>query len=120
MSSPCPGAIKLGDASVESETDRFHVGLLVSNQSHGSKLLLGAVWMDAGPAPVSWSAARGVHETYHLQRGQLEVSWEGEHNGRAVLLPGDSFYFPPEHEYTLRNVGEEQVFLIYAVTPAPR
>jgi mannose-6-phosphate isomerase-like protein (cupin superfamily) len=113
-----PHRIAVADVPLESETPGFHVAVLVDRRD-GSKLLTGIVRMEVGEESIAWTPSGDIHETYFVELGRLEIRWEGPTTGTEVVGPQEAFYFPPEHSYALRNVGEEQIRLIYSLVPSP-
>lgn len=97
----------------------FRVGVAIDAASHGSPLLLGLAWIRPGTERVSWQAEADAHETYYIQQGRIMVAWEGENAGEIEIGPGDSFYFPPGRTYSVENVGDDEVILVWSVTPSP-
>lgn len=100
--------------------DGFRIGTLIDATSHDSPLLLGLAWIEPATEVVWWSADERTHETYYLVSGRLRVIWEGEQPGEALLEPEDSFYFPPARRYGVENVGPDQVFIVWSLTPSER
>jgi mannose-6-phosphate isomerase-like protein (cupin superfamily) len=116
-----PAKVALKDARVREETEDggFKVGIVIDRVSHGSPLLLGLEWIEPGTEAVSWHANENTHETYYVVRGQVQVSWDGRDAGTEVVRAEDSFYFPPGRRYTAETIGDEQAFIIWALTPSP-
>jgi mannose-6-phosphate isomerase-like protein (cupin superfamily) len=115
-----PARIPLAQMQVESETPSFRVARLVERGQAGSELVLGLCWMDPDGDAVSWSADAETHEAYFVIAGSVRVRWNGPGAGNEELGPQDAFFFPPAFDYTIENVGTEQAFLVWALTPAPR
>jgi len=104
---------------VETADGGFEVGIVIDQESHGSPLLLGLEWVQAGTEVVSWTADERTHETYYVERGRLQIRWEGSQAGEATIGPTDSFYFPPGLTYSVENVGEDDAFVVWSLVPAP-
>jgi dimethylamine/trimethylamine dehydrogenase len=69
---------------------------------------------------ISPEGARGHLIEYPAQErtwpaGAIVLATEGE----IEIGPGDSFYFPPGRVYSVENVGDDEVFLIWSVIPSP-
>lgn len=103
----------------ETSDGGFEVGIVIDRESHGSPLLLGLEWVRPGTEVVSWTADAETHETYYVERGRIRIRWDGDEIGEAVLGPADCFYFPPGLTYSVENVGEEDVFVIWSLMPSP-
>jgi quercetin dioxygenase-like cupin family protein len=103
----------------ETEDGGFRVGIVIDRESHQTDLLLGLEWIDPGTEPVSWKAPDDAHETYYMNKGRLRVAWDGDDAGEEILTEGDSFYFPPARTYTLENVGDDEVFIVWSIIPSP-
>ena len=116
---PFRNALAAVAVNVETEDGRFRTAVLVDAARGGSPLLLGACWIDPGAPVVSWTADEHTHETYYVVAGRLRVSWTDADADAVELSPEDGFYFPPGRTYSLENVGEETVFLVYGMTPSP-
>jgi mannose-6-phosphate isomerase-like protein (cupin superfamily) len=112
-----PDAIRM---RTETADGGFRVGFVVDAQSHGSPLLLGLEWIRPGTELSSWEADAETHETYYVQQGRIRVSWQGDDAAEVEVGPGESFYFPPSRTYTVENVGEDEVFVIWGLTPSPQ
>lgn len=114
-----PSAVKPEEARVRYETadNGFKVAVLIDAHSHDSPLLLGLEWIKPGTEPVSWTADDVSHEVYYISQGRLKVS--SSEAPSVVLEPEDSFYFPPDHTYTIENIGDEDVFLVWSIVPSP-
>ncbi len=108
---------------VEQQDDgRYRVKWLVTREDTGGELLTAALWMEPDAQPLEWSATglmEGMQETYYVVSGRLEVTWTAETSGTVELKPGSVFFFPPGGSYAKRVIGDEQVFVIYSLTPAP-
>jgi mannose-6-phosphate isomerase-like protein (cupin superfamily) len=119
-SSP-PGRVKADALRLRTDTKDggFTVGVAIDYESHGSDILLGAAWLEPGTERTSWTADDETFEAYYLVSGSLTVEWSGSDAGIAILQPGDSFYFPPSHKYTLENAGADPVHLVWTVIPPP-
>lgn len=116
-----PGRVPPEQIRMRSETadDGFRVGVAIDAASHGTPLLLGLAWIRPGTERVSWHADADTHETYYIQQGRLLVAWDGENEGETEIGPGDSFYFPPGRVYSVENVGDDEVSLVWNVIPSP-
>lgn len=131
MSSPRPRVIPLDSVPVipaEDAPTRVRIARLVTRESCGSNLLLGACWMNPGEETNVWSfetedrTAEGetyygpVDETYFVIRGRLRLSWD---EGELEMGPNDACYLAPGWRYRLRNVGDEPAFFVYGMAPSP-
>jgi uncharacterized RmlC-like cupin family protein len=116
-----PGIVTVDDVRVRYDTDDggFKVGTAIDADSHGSPVVLGAVWIRPQSEAVTWTADRQTHEGYCVCAGTIRVRWTAHGDGEAVVGPGEYFYFPPGGTYTVTNAGEEEAFLIWTVTPSP-
>jgi mannose-6-phosphate isomerase-like protein (cupin superfamily) len=103
--------------SYDTEDQGFKVGILIDAGSHDSPLLLGLEWIKRGTEPVSWTADEKSHEVHFIVQGHLKIS--SSDGASAVLDPQDSYYFPPGRTYTVENAGDEDVFLVWSITPSP-
>jgi mannose-6-phosphate isomerase-like protein (cupin superfamily) len=107
---------------------KVRIARLITNARCGSDLLLGACWMDPGEKTNTWSSREEndvgvgdhwygpVDETYFIIRGRLRLTWD---EGVLDLQPDDAVYLAPGWTYRLENVGDEPVFFVYSMTPAP-
>jgi quercetin dioxygenase-like cupin family protein len=127
---PRPVVVPLADVAPipagEAPT-RVRIRRIVTRAEHGSELTQGVCWMDPGEQTNTWSShqtddtAPGehwygpVHETYYIVTGTLRLSWDDD---AAVLRAGDTVYLAPGWRYHLENIGEEQAFFVYNMTPA--
>jgi len=93
------------------------VGIAVDEESHGSRLVFGLEWIKAGTDRASWTANRETYEAYYVQQGTLQIAWSSPDEGETTVGPGDAFYFPPGHAYSIENVGQADVFVVWALTP---
>ena len=115
-----PSRVTAAQARMRSVTadDGFRLGTLIDATSHGSPLLLGLAWIEPGTERVTWEQDAETHETYHILRGRVTVSWEGDEPGAVVLGPEDSLYLPPGRRYHAENSGDEQVYFVWSLTPS--
>jgi mannose-6-phosphate isomerase-like protein (cupin superfamily) len=107
---------------------KVRIARLVTRDTCGSNLLLGACWMDPGEETNMWSfadddrTAEGdkwygpVDETYFVVRGRLRLTWD---EGELDIGPNDAVYLAPGWTYKLRNVGDEPAFFVYSMAPSP-
>ncbi|MBS1887544.1 MAG: cupin domain-containing protein [Actinobacteria bacterium] len=93
--------------------------MLVDAEVQGSPLVFALAWIRPSTERVSWTADDHTHETYYVKNGTLRVTWDGTDAGAATLGPSDSFYFPPGRTYSAENVGDDDVALVWAMTPSP-
>ncbi len=116
-----PGRVAASQARrrVETEDGGFEIGIVIDKESHGSPLLLGLEWIRPGTEVSTWSADPETHETYYVQSGRLRVSWSANGTGEEVLGPSDCFYFPPGGTYSVENVGEDDVLVVWSLVPSP-
>lgn len=116
-----PARVLPAEIRMRTETDDggFKVGVVIDKQSHGSPLLLGLEWIAPGTEKVSWQAPDDAHEVYYVQQGRVRVEWDGEDAGEVEVSAGESFYFPPALTYSLENVGEDEVFIVWSIVPSP-
>jgi mannose-6-phosphate isomerase-like protein (cupin superfamily) len=104
---------------IETSDGGFEVGVVIDQESHGSPLLLGLEWVKPRTEAVSWTADEKTHETYYVERGRLRIRWDGDQSGEATVGPTDSFYFPPGLTYSVENVGDDDVFVVWSLVPSP-
>ncbi len=116
-----PARVLPSEIRMRTETDDggFKVGVVIDKQSHGSPLLLGLEWIKPGTEKVSWQAPADAHEVYYVQQGRVLVGWDGESAGEVEVSAGESFYFPPALTYSLENLGNEEVFIVWSIVPSP-
>jgi hypothetical protein len=116
-----PARVSRNAARIREETSDggFKVGVVIDRSSHDSPLLLGLEWIEPGTEPVSWDADEDTYETYYVVQGCVRLSWDGPEPGAAELEAEDSFYFPPARRYTAENIGEDQAFIVWGLTPSP-
>lgn len=126
-----PKVIPLSEATVipaHEAVTKVRIARIVSRISAGSSLLQGVAWMDPGEQTNTWSSRSecdvsdgdhwygDVDETYFIISGRLRLTWD---EGYFDLGPNDSVYLAPGWRYHLENIGEEQAFFVYSMTPTP-
>ncbi len=131
MEKPRPRVVPLASVPVipaKEAPTKVRIARLVSRQSCGSGLLLGACWMDPGEETNVWSFEDEdrthpgetyygpVDETYYVIRGRLRLFWD---EGELDIGPDDAVYLAPGWRYRLCNVGEEPAFFVYSMAPSP-
>ncbi len=110
---------------------RVRIKRLITRARHGSELTQGVCVMDPGEATNLWSSAAEpdvgdgdpgadhwygpVEETYFCIRGRLKLTWD---QGEIAFGPLDSVYLAPGWHYRLENVGAEEAFFVYNMTPS--
>ncbi len=111
----------------EGAVTRVRIKRLITRARHGSELTQGVCVMDPGEATNLWSSAAEpdvgagdhwygpVEETYFCIRGRLKLTWD---QGEIAFGPLDSVYLPPGWHYRLENVGAEEAFFVYNMTPS--
>jgi hypothetical protein len=129
MTSPAPMVVPLGDVPVIPAAEavtRVRIARTITRARCGSELMQGVCWMDPGEQTNTWSSHAGddtaegdhwygpVQETYFIVRGHLRLTTDA---GAFELHDNDSVYLAPGHTYHLENVGTEQAFFVYAMTP---
>jgi|SRR5579884_491882 len=122
MTSGKPSLVR-GDqirARVDTRDGGFVVEVGVDWASHRSLVLLGSASIRCGTEPVTWQAASDAHEAYYVSEGTIRVEWMSVGAGEAVVHTGEYFYFPPGGTYTVTNVGQDDVSLVWTVSPSPR
>jgi len=95
----------------------FKVGVAIDGERHGSRLAFGVKWIRRGTERVDWRADDVTHEAYYMQQGTLRVTWADPQAGESTLRTGDCFYLPPGRDYSLQNVGDDDLVLVWAMTP---
>jgi mannose-6-phosphate isomerase-like protein (cupin superfamily) len=93
----------------------FEVRTAIDAESHGSRLELGVQRIRSGTERVSWTPDKETAEAYYLQQGSLRVTWSQPEAGECTLNPGDCMYLPGGNAYSLENVGDDDVHLVWAV-----
>ncbi len=79
-------------------------------------MVLGRRARRRAPATIGATTGRGpVEETYFCIRGRLKLTWD---QGEIAFGPLDSVYLAPGWHYRLENVGADEAFLVYNMTPA--
>lgn len=131
MSRPRPRVVPVDSVPVipaEEAPTKVRIARLVTLETCGSSLLLGACWMDPGEETNVWSfeaedrTREGekfygpVDETYFVIRGRLRLSWD---EGDLEIGPNDGVYLAPGWRYQLKNVGDEPAFFVYGMAPSP-
>jgi mannose-6-phosphate isomerase-like protein (cupin superfamily) len=116
-----PTLIRPADVRVYDDTEDggLKVGVAVDAPRSGSRLGFGLKWIRPGTERVSWTADDATHEAYFVHQGSLEITWDGEPAGVAVVSAGECFYLAPGRTYSIENVGTDEVFAIWASTPPP-
>ena len=119
----------------EGAVTRVRIKRLITRAHHGSELTQGVCVMDPGEATNLWSSATEsdvgagghggdqggdhwygpVEETYFCIRGRLKLIWD---QGEIEFGPLDSVYLAPGWHYRLENVGEDEAFFVYNMTPS--
>ena len=111
----------------EGAVTRVRIKRLITRARHGSELTQGVCVMDPGEATNLWSSAADpdvgdgdhwygpVEETYFCIRGRLKLTWD---QGEIEFGPLDSVYLAPGWHYRLENVGAEEAFFVYNMTPS--
>ncbi len=111
----------------EGAVTRVRIKRLITRARHGSELTQGVCVMDPGEATNLWSSAAEpnvdagdhwygpVEETYFCIRGKLKLTWD---QGEIEFGPLDSVYLAPGWHYRLENVGTEEAFFVYNMTPS--
>ncbi|MCZ6862678.1 MAG: hypothetical protein O7I42_20815, partial [Alphaproteobacteria bacterium] len=111
----------------EDAVTRVRIKRLITRARHGSELTQGVCVMDPGEATNLWSSAAEpdvgagdhwygpVEETYFCIRGRLKLTWD---QGEIAFGPLDSVYLAPGWRYRLENVGEDEAFFVYNMTPS--
>jgi len=129
MTRPEPMVVPLGDVPVIPAAEavtRVRIARTITRARCGSELMQGVCWMDPGERTNTWSSRADddtaqddhwygpVQETYFIVRGHLRLTTDA---GVFELHQDDSVYLAPGHTYHLENVGDEQAFFVYAMTP---
>jgi mannose-6-phosphate isomerase-like protein (cupin superfamily) len=96
----------------------LRLGIAIDGASHGSKLVFGLEWIRPGTERALWAADEETYEAYYVQSGSLRVTWSAPEVGESQLAAGDCFYFAPGHTYGIENVGEDEVVVVWAITPS--
>ena len=127
---PRPIHVKLSDVTpvdANAAPTKVRICRIITRAEHQSELTQGVCWMDPGEETNRWSshetfdASQAEHwygpvdETYYIIRGNLRLTWD---EGVFDLGPDDTVYLAPGWTYHLQNVGEEQAFFVYNMTPA--
>ena len=115
----------------EDAVTRVRIKRLITRARHGSELTQGVCVMDPGETTNLWSSAAEpdvgdgdhggdhwygpVEETYFCIRGRLKLTWD---QGEIAFGPLDSVYLAPGWHYRLENVGEDEAFFVYNMTPS--
>ena len=127
-----PQVIHLDDVPVTPAAEavtRVRIARVITRERCGSNLMLGASWLDPGEQTNLWSSRDDddmkpgdhwygpVDEVYYIIAGRLELSWD---EGTFALAPRDCVYLAPGWTYSLKNVGDDPAFFVYAMTPSPQ
>jgi mannose-6-phosphate isomerase-like protein (cupin superfamily) len=118
MSSPSRVPLVAARTRTETTDGGVKVAAPIDAGSHGSDGLLGLQWVAPGTEIVSWHAGADTHEVYHVVEGALCIRWDGEDPGSSDVSAGDSFFFPPSHQYSVENAGDQPVFVVWAMAPS--
>lgn len=133
-SDPRPTLVRLAEVTptaADEAPTKVRISRLFTRARHAANLTQGLCWMDPGERTNRWSSAPTddvapgdhwygpVEETYFVVRGNLALSWANDdESGVFELGPDDSVYLAPGWTYALENVGTEQAFFVYNMTPA--
>jgi mannose-6-phosphate isomerase-like protein (cupin superfamily) len=55
-----------------------------------------------------------VDEMFFVVRGRLRVEWD---DMAVDAGPNETIYLPPGHKYRMVNPGDEEAFIVYALSP---
>ncbi len=106
---------------------RVRIARTITRRRCGSELMQGVCWMGPGERTNEWSSRSAddtdpgdhwygpVEETYFIVRGHLRLTTD---TGTFELQENDSVYLAPGHTYRLENIGAEQAFFVYSMTPS--
>ncbi|MDX6722736.1 MAG: hypothetical protein QOD44_810 [Solirubrobacteraceae bacterium] len=126
---PEPVVVALADTPItpaDSWPENLDVANMITKGRHGSEILLGAAWMEAGQRCNPWSFKEedpgiedvthyGItHETYFVISGRLHLSWDG---GELEAGPDDAVYLAPGYDYELRCI--EKSYFLWSMSPPP-
>jgi len=126
---PEPAVVALADVPVtpaDSWPENLDVANMITRGRHGSEILLGAAWMEAGQKCNPWSFKEedpsidgmthyGItHETYFVIEGRLHLSWDG---GELEAGPNDAVYLAPGYNYELTCL--EKSYFLWSMSPPP-
>jgi ethanolamine utilization protein EutQ (cupin superfamily) len=120
-----PVVVALNDVDVlppDATPAGVRLARLITKGETGADLMLGGCWMAPGETTrfeLSQPADGPLppQEAYYVVSGRIRVRFDHqilEAGARAAV------WFAPGHAYEVEAVGEEEVFLVYVVVPAPR
>jgi ethanolamine utilization protein EutQ (cupin superfamily) len=121
-----PVAVALGDIQVlppDATPAGVRLARLITKGTTGSDLMLGACWLSPGESTTFDLSAPGggpvpAQEAYYVINGRVRVRFDDDRDLEAG--PQAAVWFAPGRSYEVEVVGEDEVFLIYTVVPAPR
>ncbi|MFP4635720.1 MAG: cupin domain-containing protein [Nitriliruptoraceae bacterium] len=137
---PRPSVVALDSVPVipaDQAPTRMRLARLITQEEHGSDLLVGASWSEPGERSNTWSARADDHlpaaadahygkveEIYYVIHGRFRLTWQAdevadEHDGALEFGPDDAVHLPAGRRYQLENIGDVPGLLIYVMTPPP-
>jgi enoyl-CoA hydratase len=113
---------------LQGETSPVSIRLsrMITKKNTGSRVMFGVAQMFPGERSLVFSfldsddTTQGeiyygpVDEMFFVVRGRLRVEWD---DMAVDAGPNETIYLPPGHKYRMVNPGDEEAFIVYALSP---
>jgi mannose-6-phosphate isomerase-like protein (cupin superfamily) len=96
-------------------------GLKYRFVASGGKFRTGIAVMQPGMGEVWHRHADDVEETYYVLRGRGRISWKSDGMVSTIEFgSGDALYLPCGLENELKNIGSDELWIVFNITNAEK